>query len=602
MALSGTTTTPIVSGNDPTQNVAHTQDIKNILLSKESFVEEKVAEERKRLEEAAGLNTSTFHHFSKPMENLFTRDQRETTTLLFGGMTWRHEHLLEGVLRGLGYKVNAIPTPDVSAFQLGKEYGNNGQCNPTYFTVGSLIQYLQDLESQGLTREEIIRDYLLLTAGACGPCRFGMYEAEYRLALQNSGFEGFRVILFQQSGGLNQSEMEAGLDMNLDFFLGLINAFNMGDILNEVGYKIRPYEVEEGRTNAVMEESLNYLHDVMRDHKPYDIDRSWLKFLSGAGFAGGINYLGKFIDQLKGQAYTKTLSEAGGKFNEIEVDRFRVKPIVKITGEFWAQLTEGDGNFNMFHFLEKENAEVLVEPVGTWVMYLMSQYKMRAKDRKGINEGEMEPAAWRLDQRLMNEIRYRKKIGTMTLAEKVFKREFTRLQQSLGLNLHELVDQYELQRMGHPFYNTRSSGGEGHLEVAKNIYYNSKGLAHMVLSVKPFGCMPSTQSDGAQAAVVELYKDAIYLPIETSGEGEVNAHSRVQMALGNARIKAKQEFQKALKDSGRTLDEMKDYVESHPELKRPMYTVPKRKDIVGTAANFAIHVADLMDGRVQGAA
>src|SRR5205814_4734739 len=53
--------------------------------------------------------------------------------------------------------------------------------------------------------------------------------------------------------------------------------------------------------------------------------------------------------------------------------------------------------------------------------------------------------------------------------------------------------------------------------------------------LKPFGCMPSTQSDGAQSAVVSNYKDMIYLPVETSGEGEINAHSRVQMALGEAK-------------------------------------------------------------------
>jgi len=41
---------------------------------------------------------------------------------------------------------------------------------------------------------------VFFTAGACGPCRFGMYEAEYRLALRNAGFDGFRVLLFQQSG------------------------------------------------------------------------------------------------------------------------------------------------------------------------------------------------------------------------------------------------------------------------------------------------------------------------------------------------------------------------------------------------------------------
>ena len=599
MAESGINHTSTGSGINPNQKVVHSQELKNILVNKESFVEQRVEEERIRLEREAGLVTSKIQQFEKPVENLFLKSQRDTTTLLFGGLTWSHEHLMEGVLRGLGYKAEAIPVPDVEAFQLGKEYGNNGQCNPTYFTVGNLIQYLQGLEKKGHSRQEIIDNYILLTAGACGPCRFGMYEAEYRLALRNSGFDGFRVILFQQAGGLNQSELEAGLNMNMDFFLGLINGFNIGDMINEVGYQIRPYEVTEGQTDKIMGESLDFLHDVMKNRKTFDVNYSWAKFLAGSKIGGSVNYFGKFIDQLMGKEYTRSLTEAGKKFDQIEVDRFRVKPVVKITGEFWAQLTEGDGNFNMFRFLESENAEVLVEPIGTWIMYLMSQYKMKAQDRKGIDVGDTPAPRWRLDQHLKNEINYRKKIGTMSIAEKIFKREYTRLQKSLGTGLHELVDQYELQRMGHPFYNTRSSGGEGHLEVAKNIYYNSKGLAHMVLSVKPFGCMPSTQSDGAQAAVVELYKDAIYLPIETSGEGEVNAHSRVQMALGNARIKAKQEFQEALESTGRTMDEMREYVDTHPALKRPMYKVPKQKDIVGTAANFVLHVSGLMDGRAR---
>ena len=126
-----------------------------------------------------------------------------------------------------------------------------------------------------------------------------------------------------------------------------------------------------------------------------------------------------------------------------------------------------------------------------------------------------------------------------------------------------------MQRLGHPFYNSRAGGGEGHLEVAKNIYYSNKDLAHMVLSLKPFGCMPSTQSDGAQSAVVSNYKDMIYLPVETSGEGEINAHSRVQMALGEAKNKAKKEFAEALEKTGLTLDDCRAWVEAHPEIEAP---------------------------------
>jgi len=47
------------------------------------------------------------------------------------------------------------------------------------------VQYLQHLrDKQGMSVQEIIDSHVFLTAGACGPCRFGMYEAEYRLALR----------------------------------------------------------------------------------------------------------------------------------------------------------------------------------------------------------------------------------------------------------------------------------------------------------------------------------------------------------------------------------------------------------------------------------
>ena len=103
------------------------------------------------------------------------------------------------------------------------------------------------------------------------------------------------------------------------------------------------------------------------------------------------------------------------------------------------------------------------------------------------------------------------------------------------------------RELANPFYNQFARGGEGHLEVGKNVYYTKNHLCHMVLALKPFGCMPSSQSDGVQSAVANHFKEMIFLPIETSGEGEINAHSRVQMALGEAKVKARMEFEQALK-------------------------------------------------------
>ncbi len=564
----------------------------NIDSSIEDVIRQRLAEERARLEREDAAEKHKVHHFKRPAERSFTADQRGHTTLLFGGLTWKHEKLIHGALEGLGYISEAIPTPNVSAFQTGKEFGNNGQCNPTYFTVGNLVQFLQSLEERGLTKQEIIDRYVFFTAGACGPCRFGMYESEYRLALRNSGFDGFRVLLFQQSGGLSQSDAEAGLEMNIDFFLGILNAMNCGDVLNEVAYAIRPFETSQGDTDAVFDRIMDYMHEVFRKKQPWKVGDNLAKYLGG--FKDSTEYIGKFVNQLKGDEYTASLERCRDLFNEIEVDRLRVKPIVKITGEFWAQTTEGDGNFNMFRFLEREGAQVIVEPIGTWIMYMIHQVVQKHRDLKGLSEGAVLPPIWRLDKRAKIEWSFRNKVAKLRLAEAIFKREYHRVVDALGGIAHHLADQYELQRVGHPFYNSRAGGGEGHLEVAKNIYYSNKDLCHMVLSVKPFGCMPSTQSDGAQAAVVSQYRDMIFLPIETSGEGEINAHSRVQMALGEAKNKAKREFQEVLDRKGLTLEECRAYVDAHPEMKRPMYRVPHTKGVVGTAANFVFHIAERM--------
>ena len=393
------------------------------------------------------------------------------------------------------------PLPTCARSRPARNTATTASAIPTYFTVGNLVQYLQSLEEQGLTKQEIIDRYVFFTAGACGPCRFGMYEAEYRLALRNSGFDGFRVLLFQQSGGLNQSDAEAGLEMNLDFFLGILNALNCGDVMNEVAYADPPLRSECRRDRP----RARRRHGLPARSLPQEAARgSWMAGLAKylGGFTDTAEYIGKFVNQLKGDDYVPALERCRDRFNEIEIDRLRVKPIVKITGEFWAQTTEGDGNFNMFKFLEKEGAQVLVEPIGTWIMYMIHQVVQKYKDFKGLEEGAVLPPMWKLGTRAKIEINYRQKVAKLKLAEAIFKGEYHKIVDALGGIAHHLADQYELQRLGHPFYNSRAGGGEGHLEVAKNIYYSNKDLAHMVLSLKPFGCMPSTQSDGAQSAVV----------------------------------------------------------------------------------------------------
>jgi predicted nucleotide-binding protein (sugar kinase/HSP70/actin superfamily) len=568
-----------------------------------SHISEQIERERARLRAAAGL-VQIQEQFRRPVERPFTAAERGKVTILLGGMTWKHDNLFKAVFEHCGYKSEALPVPDVPAFQIGKEFGNNGQCNPTYFTVGCLVQYLQGLEKQGLSRQEIVDNYVFFTAGSCGPCRFGMYEAEYRYALENAGFEGFRVLLFQQDDGIKAASGEAGLKFTVDFGMGMLNALNLGDTLNDIIYQIRPFEVNRGDTDRAFEEGAELLGRTLRDRPPFEVMQRAPQWSRGYlrrhdKFMRFCNSWCKVYENLYGKNYLDALQACRDRIDAVEVDRTKVKPVVKITGEFWASITEGDGNFNMFRFLEREGAQVLVEPVATWVAYLLCQAKARALHNKQVR-AHHEKLPWHaIKQKAKRELAYQGKIFGFNVGEFLWSHFYHRAGEKLGGLQHRLVDQRELARLAEPFYHRFVRGGEGHLEVGKNVYYTVHHKCHMVLALKPFGCMPSSQSDGVQSAVINKFKDMIFLPIETSGEGEVNAHSRVQMALGEAKAKAKAEFETVLKSTGKSLEDIRAFVADHRELRRPFYHVPHREGIAGTAAQFVLHVSDLMDSRAR---
>src|SRR5918992_4782756 len=245
-----------------------------VMLKSRSEIEKEIARrlaaERERLEQRAGMRADV-HHFQRPAERPFTAAERDKVTVLIGGLTWKHERLIKSVFQSAGYSVEIMPVPDVPSFQLGKEFGNNGQCNPTYFMVGHLIKFLQGLEATGMSRQEIIDGYVFFTAGSCGPWPLGMYEAEYRLGVQNAGFDGFRILLFQQNDGIKAASGEPGMKFTVDFGLGALTALNCGDVMNDVTCQIRPFEVNAGETDRVVAEVMEELSARLRDRRMFEV-------------------------------------------------------------------------------------------------------------------------------------------------------------------------------------------------------------------------------------------------------------------------------------------------------------------------------------------
>jgi predicted nucleotide-binding protein (sugar kinase/HSP70/actin superfamily) len=566
----------------------------------EHALRRRLAAARARLEARGGAVPAPPSQYRLPPERPFTAAERGSVTVLIGGLTGRHDRLLQAVLESCGHRCEPLPQADLAACFLGKQYCNNGVCNPAYFTIGNLLKHLRALEASGLTRQEVVDRYVFLTAGSCGPCRFGMYEAEYRLALRNAGYDGFRVLLFQQEHGVKARTGEAGLDLNLHLGLGVFNAFTFGDVLNVAGYEARPFEVVPGATDRALGQATAAVASLIAGRpevKPADLLPPWLwqRVAGHAGLAGTVRVLAALREHLYGAPTAAALDAAARSIGAIEVDRLRVKPAVKVVGEFWAQTTEGDGNFNMFSFLEREGAHVIVEPLGVWVLHLLHQARAHLLDRRGLAVPRTGPSLARLRAWRKDTARVAARRLWIDLGEAIYRRHFDRVRGRVAGLGHPLVDQRIIAELAHPYYHRLAQGGEEHMEVGKALYYTARGSAHLVLSLKPFGCMPSMQSDGVQSLVAAHFKDMQFLPVETAADGELAAHSRVQMALVEARARAQSEFQRALESTGRRLEDVQAYVAAHPELRRLDYRVPHAPGVAGVAASFVRHVSDLMD-------
>ncbi|HSN28403.1 MAG TPA: 2-hydroxyglutaryl-CoA dehydratase [Kofleriaceae bacterium] len=496
-------------------------------------------EERKRL----GLPVEGVKQWFDEVPRAFTRDQREHTTILVSGLTMAHDLFIQAALRGIGYKVMAMDTPDNDALQYGREYGNRGQCNPTYFTVGNLVKYLDGLRERGMSKEDIVKNHLFVTAGACGPCRFGTYVTEYRKALRDSGFDGFRVLLFQQTGGLKQATGDGvGLEMNPTFFWGVVRAIMIGDALNALGYRIRPYEVEAGATDRALETSKKIISDAFENNTSLPL----------------------------------ALYKVRRTLGKVKVDRTKAKPRVGIIGEFWAMTTEGDGNYGLQRFLEAEGAEPDIQLVTAWLLYMIWQGRYDTAQRAGLRgyDAKKDEGGSKFS---LKGVDVRKRMASLWAGEHVLRGLFQTFAHAIGLYDYHLPDMNEIAEISHAFYDNNLRGGEGHMEVGKLIQNVAYSKVNMTLSVKPFGCMPSSSvSDGIQSFITELYPQGIFLPIETNGDGAVNVSSRVQMQLFKAKQLAQREVDQALADVGMTMDEVRAYLKKHPSLNSAFHRAPHK--------------------------
>lgn len=428
----------------------------------------------------------------------------------------------------------------------GRELADVGQCCPTAFTVGNLANFLlRDAETQGASKTT--QDYAYFTAGSCGSCRFGQYHQSYALALENIGMSAFRLFLVEQGAPTDPKDGH-GLRFSLDLLAKATLAILAADAIQDVEYRLRPFELQPGSVNQAAEAAVDDLQDACESFRP------------PRGTPGLMAWT------LLSQDILRVLRRAQHRFEAVPVDRLRVKPKVKITGEFYLQTVEGEPNYNIHSWLESEGAEVYPAPIVIWLDYLLRFEAQRWEERSYARGA-------------------RRRLFGLHLASKALNWRYDQMRRALGGLPHRMPRQRELRALAAPYFDARLSGGEGDMLIGKAIWAHTKRKAHMIAELSPYGCMPNTMSLGAMAAVQGDHPDMLHAALEVKGDSEVHALSRCQMILTEAKARAREEFDLALKASNLTLDQARERLAKAPQ---PVMAPLPERGAAGTAANLVL--------------
>jgi hypothetical protein len=227
--------------------------------------------------------------------------------------------------------------------------------------------------------------------------------------------------------------------------------------------------------------------------------------------------------------------------------------------------------------LEKEGAECDIQFVTNWLLYMLWEGRYDTKLRgelKGLDDA----------RKSLKDAKIGQKLASLFVADGAIRALFHVFGAAIGFHGYHLPDMDEVAQTANQFYDNQLRGGEGHMEVGKFILNVLHNKSHMTLSVKPFGCMPSSGvSDGVQSTITGKYPSSIFCAIETSGDGKVNVQSRVQMFLFKARLAAQNEYNALLEKHGLKQEDVEAFFEAHPRFASGLHRSPHAA--AGTAAD-----------------
>lgn len=414
--------------------------------------------------------------YDKTGRLLFTKEMAKEYTILAPQMLPDHFEMLVQIINEYGYHVEMLNTTRHSILEEGQKYVHNDACYPAILVIGQLI----DAIHRGGYDPHKVALFITQTGGGC---RASNYIHLLRKALERAGLGFVPVISLNLSG----MEKNPGFKLTLGFLRKAVFAVMYGDLLMNLGWQVRPYEVNEGDTDRCLASCREYLLEEMRHGR-------------GMSFKSMVKNFDYIIEAFKKVPVTGEEKVKVGVVGEIYV---KYAPL---------------GNNDLANFLLSEGAEPVIPGLVDFIIF-----KIYNRD---------------VDVDLYGG-KALKKFFCRFLEKYVMKYQNAMIDALKRSNRFRAPGNFDdLHSMIDGYLGDGNKMGEGWLLTAEMLELIHTGVPNIVCT-QPFGCLPNhIVGKGMIRKLKEDYPDSNIVAIDYDpGATKINQENRIKLMLANAQKK-----------------------------------------------------------------
>jgi predicted nucleotide-binding protein (sugar kinase/HSP70/actin superfamily) len=405
---------------------------------------------------------------------VFTKEMKKSYKILAPMMMPSHFRLFIKIFRLHGYDVDLLETDHPAIVTQGLRSVHNDTCYPALLVIGQLIEAIKS------GKYDPDKTALMISQTG-GGCRASNYIHLLRKALIRNNLGHVPVISVNLSG----LEKNSGFKLTIPMLIQVVYSVVYGDMLMWISNQCRPYEVNKGQTDRLVEK--------------------WEEIL-GKEFES--------VKNLNTKKVRRNIVDIVNDFKKIELKKEK-KVRVGVVGEIYVKYAPL-GNNNLERFLASEGCEVIVP-------------------------GLMDFFIFKLDNRTEDIEIYGGNIFKYKLVD-IMKNFMLKMQKEMkkaiddNSDFHTVANFENLKELVKNYMGYGNKMGEGWLLTAEMVEFCHAGVNNVVCT-QPFGCLPNhIAGKGMMRKIKEVYPDANIVAIDYDpGATQVNQENRIKLMLANAK-------------------------------------------------------------------